>query len=363
MGMTLPRIESRALKYGYANSRVKAMKGLLLDQTTYDELIRVRTVDGMIELLQRTSYKGDFVGEGARTGSQTVEIASAKNFSKTAAKIARFTPSHDVPAVNALLRKWEILNMKTLIHAKMAGLAYRDVKPYLFDLGGIPEEEAERIMKAEGDELFNELKKTALGKDMLSVSTAAFSKHMRDVFNNALKNMNTFLQAESIIDAYTYLFMDKGLAEAGGREIEAIRKTMKKEIDAKNILIVERLKKHEFGKDEIKKYLIKGGTLRASFVERLIEAQDRQLTISLIKSRFRRLEVKENPRLVDLEMALEKALAAEKTAAFHRSILSVGVVLGFILLKETEMHNLRKIAKAKEFNIPEQEVRDMLVIV
>ena len=278
-------IQSRALKYGYANSRVKAMKGLLLDSGTYDEMIRVKTTDGMIELLQRTSYKGDFLGEGGDTGSQVVEIASAKNFSKTVRKILRFTPESDRPAVDALLRKWNILNMKTLIHAKQQGMSYREVKPYLFDIGGLSESDAERIMKAEGNELFNELKKTELGKEMLSVSTADFSKNMRDIFNNALKNMNTFLQAESIIDAYAYLFMDKGLSEVGGKEITSIRRIMKKEIDAKNILIVERLKKYQFGKEEIQKYLIRGGTLKPSFVEKLIDAPDRQLSLSLIKSR------------------------------------------------------------------------------
>ena len=317
----------------------------------------------MIELLQRTSYKDDF-GGGGYTGSQVIEIASARNFSRTVGKILSLAPKDDLPAVKALLRKWDLLNMKTLIHAKMQDVSYMDIKPYLFAVGGLPEEEWEGILKAEGDEFFAELKKTELGREMLSVSTAAFSKHMRTIFNNALKSMNMFVQAESILDAYTYLFMDKGLAEVGGKEIAAIRKILKNEIDAKNILIVERLKKHEFAKDEIEKYLIKGGTLKHSFIERLIEAPDRAAVIPLIKSRFRRLEIKEGvTSLTGLEMALEKALAAEKTAAFHRSLLSIGVVLGFILLKETEMHNLRKIAKAKEFNIPEEEVKEMLVVV
>ncbi len=363
MGIALPKIESRALKYGYSNSRVKAMKGLFIDPNTLDELLRVRTVDGMIELLQRTSYKEDFAGEGGYTGSQVIEIASARNFSRTVGKILRLAPKEDLPAVRALLRKWDILNMKTIIHAKMQGVGYRELKPYLFAVGGLPESECEQIMKAEGEELFNELKKTELGREMLSVSTAAFSRHMREIFNNALKNMNTFVQVESILDAYTYLFMDKGLTEVGGREIEAIRKILRKEIDAKNILIVERLKRYNFEKGEIEKYLIKGGTLKPSFIERLADAQDTQAVVPLIKSRFRKLEIKEGGMsLVDLETALEKALAAEKTAAFHRSLLSIGVVLGFILLKETEMHNIRKIAKAKEFNIPEDEVRNMLVV-
>ncbi len=362
--MRAPKIESRALKYGYSNARIKVMKALLIDQSTRDELIRVRTVDGMIELLQRTSYKDDFTGEGGYTGSQIIEIASARNFSRTVGKILRLAPKEDLPAVKALLRKWDILNMKTLIHAKIAGLGYRDIKPYIINTGGLPESEAERIMKADGDELFNELKKTEVGREMLSVSTAAFSKNMRRIFNNALKNMNMFVQAESILDAYTYLFMDKGLAQVGGKEINYIRKILKKEIDARNILIVERLKRHKFGKDEIHKYLIKGGTLRPSFIERLIEASDTQAVIPLIKSRFSKLEMKEGKTsLTDLEIALEKALAAEKLAAFHRSLLSIGVVLGFILLKEEEMNNLRKIAKAKEFNIPEEEVKEMLVVV
>jgi len=360
----LPKLESRALKYGYSNARIKVMKALLLDPTTLDELIRIRTVDGMTELLQRSTYKDDFTGEVGYTGSQTIEIASARNFSRTVGKILRLAPKEDLPAVKALLRKWDILNMKTLIHAKMQGVSYKDVKPYLFSVGGLPEGECEQIMKAEGDELFNELKKTELGKEMLSVSTAAFSKHMRMIFNNALKNMNTFVQLESIIDAYTYLFMEKGLAQVGGKEITAIRKILKNEIDAKNILIVERLKKYNFSKDEIEKYLIKGGALRPSFIERLIEAQDMQATMRLIKSKFGKLEIREGElSLVDLEIALEKALAAEKVAAFHRSLLSVGVVLGFILLKEAEMHDLRRIAKAKEFGVPEEEVREMLVTV
>ncbi|NYZ76919.1 V-type ATPase subunit [Candidatus Micrarchaeota archaeon] len=364
MALPIPKIESRALKYGYASARVNSMKGALIDEGSFDEMIRVRTVDGMMELLQRTTYKNDFADAGGHTGSQVLEIASARNFSRTVAKILRLAPRGDVPAVKALLRKWDLLNMKMLIHARMEGLGYLDIKQYLFNVGGITPEECERIMKTEGDELFNELKKTQLGREMLSLSTAAFSKNMRDIFNNALKNMNTFVQLESILDAYTYLFMDKGLVQVGGKDIEAIRRVLRMEIDAKNILIIERLKKHGFTKDEIPKYLIKGGTLRKSFIDKLMETSDTQALLSLIRSRFGKLEMKEGEvSLTNLEIALEKALAAEKTAAFHRSILSLGVVLGFVLIKEEEMNNLRKIAKAKEFNIPEPEVREMLVIV
>jgi V/A-type H+-transporting ATPase subunit C len=70
-----------------------------------------------------------------------------------------------------------------------------------------------------------------------------------------------------------------------------------------------------------------------------------------------------DPKLTDLEIALEKSIAAQRLLAFHRSTLSVGVIIGFLLLKEEEMSNLRKIAKSKEFHVPEAEVRKMLVVV
>jgi len=57
MSITLPRIESKALKYGYSSARVKAMKGLLIKQTTLEEMIKVGSVEGMVEILQRTGYK------------------------------------------------------------------------------------------------------------------------------------------------------------------------------------------------------------------------------------------------------------------------------------------------------------------
>jgi V/A-type H+-transporting ATPase subunit C len=359
---SIPDIESKAMKYGYSNARVRAMKSTLLKEQEYDEMVKVKTISAMMELLQRTAYKKDFEGISGYPTSDLLEIAIAKNFSRTVAKLIRFTPKSDLAAVNALLRRWGLLNIKTILHAKAAGAKYERIKPYLFAVGGLSEDDIERLARSDADSVFLEIKKTKLGRDMLSVSTAAFSRHMREVFNNAMKNMDTFIQLESIVDAYTYMLMDKGLSEVGGAEIHAIRKALKNEIDAKNILIVERLKQHGFQKAELEKYLIKGGMLRSGFMEKLAEAKDRKSALSLIKTKFHALEVNDEYSLSDLEIAFEKVLAVEKLVSFHMSILSLGVVLGFILVKEEEMHNLRKIAKAKEFNIPEDEVKKMLVV-
>lgn len=357
------KIESRALKYGYSNARVRAMKGLLIREQDLDEMVRLNSVSAMLELLRRTPYKQDVDSISGFYGSDAIEVAAARNFSRIVAKILSFTPKEDLPALRAFLKKWDLLNIKQIIHAKKAGIPPERIRSHLFSVGGLSDDELDRLVRADGDQLFAELKKTTIGKEMLSITSSAFSKHMRDVFNNALKDMNTFLQVESILDAYLYLFMDSGLASIKSKEIDGIRLLLKKEIDAKNLMIIERLKARGFQKSEIEKYLIRGGTLKKSIIEKLCESKERQPTIAIIKSKFRGVELSENYSLPQLEIALEKELALEKHALFARSMLSIGVIMGFLLLKEEEINNLRKIAKAKEFSISEDEVRKMLVIV
>jgi V/A-type H+-transporting ATPase subunit C len=248
------------------------------------------------------------------------------------------------------------------MHAKRVRKSYEDVRPYLFEVGGLDEDDFRRIMKADESSLMRELRRTDLGQKMLSITTGQLSRRMKEVFTSALRNLDTFLQMETIIDAYIYMFMDHALSDVGGREVAAIREILKKEIDAKNIMIIERLKKHGVPKEKIADSLIKGGTLSDALVSKLMDAKDLQAVIGLVKPKFHGLEPK-GATLASLEIAFEKAIAAQKLLAFNRAMLSVGVIIGFLLLKEEEMNNLRKIAKGKEFNIPEAEVREMLVIV
>lgn len=362
--MGLP-ISSRALKYGYSNARVKAMKGLLLKMSFLEELIRVGTIGAMVELLQRTHYKEDLVSMSMDySGSTLVEFAAGKNFAKLVQKVKKFTPEDDLPAVNALLRKWDILNLVTLINGRRLGQSYEEIKPYLLPIGDLTESDFQRIAKASERLLFEEIKHTSLGAEMLSSSTAVFNKQMWDTFRNSLKNMNQFLQLETILEGYTYLFMQKGLSQVKSKDIKRISRLLIREMDAKNVILIERLKKHGVNKDKIKTYLIPGGSFSDALLDRLVESKDIQATTSIVRSKFGKLELREGQvSLIDLEIALEKANAAYKSLAFHRSILSIGVVLGILLLKEQELYNLRKIARAKEFNIPEAEVRDMLVVV
>ena len=79
-------LQTRASKYGYSNARVFGMAGLLLTSQDIDELIRVKSAAGMLELLQRTGYKDDVKGL-AYEDPQSIYIGSVRHFSRIVSKV------------------------------------------------------------------------------------------------------------------------------------------------------------------------------------------------------------------------------------------------------------------------------------
>ncbi|MBI5046210.1 V-type ATPase subunit [Candidatus Micrarchaeota archaeon] len=330
------------------------MKGNLLGSGFLNDLIKVSSVDGVAEMLQRTNYKND-LSQAAATyqGSQMLELACGKNFVRTIDQLTKFIPKSDRPAVEALLLKWDLMNLRIIMRAKKFNQEYDAVKPSLFFVGGLSEDDCKRILKADDKNFVKELKKTRIGTKLAS----------EPVFYQLFSSPSSFIANEPTVDRYSYQLVQKALQNAGAADLSAIAEVLRKEVDAKNLLIIERLKKQKVDKSKIVQKLILGGTLNDQTIKKLIDAKDFSFLNSIIKSKFGSLSVKENLSLSELEVTLEKALAIKKSRAFHRAMLSVGVIIGFVLLKEEEINNIRKISKAKEFGISEADVRDMLVIV
>ncbi|MFN7990809.1 MAG: V-type ATPase subunit [Candidatus Micrarchaeia archaeon] len=356
----LPRLESRSLKYGYSNARVKAMKGSLIKSGYLEEMVKVGSVEAMVELLQRSGYKNDLSGASVQYGgSALIEAAASKNFSRTVRKLIKISPKSDRSALEALLIRYDLMNLKTLMHARRVKKGFEDVRPNLIEVGGMSEDDFKRILKADDRDVVREVRKTGFGRTLLSSGT----EEVRQSMAKALSSIDMFTKMESGIDSYIYLLMDHVLAKVPAKEASYIRGILRNEIDARNILIIERLKKHNSGKEKIRSSLIKGGTIKDQMVERMIEAKDIAAVLQLSRSRFHHLDLKEIKSLSELEINLEKSIAAEKAFAFSRAVLSAGVIIGFLLLKEEEVNNLRKIAKGKEFGLSEAEIRAMLVVV
>ncbi len=348
---------SRAAKYGYSNARVSAMKSLLLKKEFLSELARVRSVDAVIEQLERTYYKDDLVKLSIHYhGSELVQIASAFHFAEVVNKLERITPDSDRKAFNVMLTKWDIVNAKTILNARRIGRKYEDVAPFLIPIGSFSEQEVKGLLEGGGESVFLKFAKTHLGKRITS-SRVVSSTELEKMFINLGAEEAT--RIEAVLDAFYYSLYST-TERLSSPELAPIARVFRKEIDLRNLSIIARLKHHGITDEkEISKYFIKGGVRKFPAFAPVLAAKGDEETLKAASKMFGLKSVPQT--LSDFEIMLNGTLAQARLDAFYRSVLSVGTILGFLFLKEEEINNIRKIAVGKEFGLPDEKITGTLV--
>ncbi|MDD5023112.1 MAG: V-type ATPase subunit [Candidatus ainarchaeum sp.] len=351
--------------YGYANARVHGMKGLLLNKETYLELANLKSVVAMAELLQKTHYKKSVLDSSAYyDGIQLIDCASGDHYSTIVKKIKKIAPNEDKPVIDALLMKWDVINLKIVLQSRKITSNFSEVKPKLIAVGSLDLTALESIYKVEEKELLNEIKKTQFGRDLLSQSSKQLGSESWNRFKKAMSVTDIFSEIRVMLDTYSYALMEYYLRPfIHDKYVKALYKLLSEEITTRNILIIERLKQSGI-KDEktISTYLLKGGLMDKIMISNIVKSDNLANLFPLIKRLFPSLKQEKVKDLVTLETELTRARSFERIKFFHKSILSIGNLLGFILLKEEEMNNLRKLALSKEFEIAPKEVIETLLI-
>ncbi|MFP3950213.1 MAG: V-type ATPase subunit [Candidatus Micrarchaeia archaeon] len=358
---------NRQLTYGYAATRVRARKALLLQKSFYEDLLNQRTFDGMIGMLERTYYKKVLTGGVLQDyftpgqGSRFIEMAAEIHYKDVVNKVRSFTPEDGLPVLNMLMRKWDILNLRTIISSRRMGKRWDDIYPYLVSAGELSISELKRIAESDPEKLYVRIRATPVGRQILSQSSKGLrGTELEQMFIKAVKNTEVLNQLQIILDASYYNYLE-GSIVSSDRDIVWIKNIVSKEIDLRNIINVLRLKEH--GVKEVSKiepHLIKGGRARAGYIEELIKTGSYKDVVQLIRPLFK-LEKEEYGSLAELETAMQQQLAKERVRIFYRNPVSIATIVGFLLIKEEEMNNLRKIVRGKDYHLSPEEIKPMLV--
>lgn len=348
--------------WGYTNARIRGMKGTILDPNILDEMVKVKSVPALVELLSHTPYKESIAKVTSQdVGNHLIEQATQLHFSTTVKKIKKTLPKSGIKPLNALLERFDILNLKAIIGGRNSKKQYAEIRGNIYPLGLLSESDCQMLYDVSDSLFLSTFKSTEFGKLLFDgrILSEAHKRVLQQAFRNPAQRYESFM----ILDAYAYELFDISLKSSPNKDTNSIRKLLKREVDAKNIVMIERLKRLNFTPQRIQQYLISGGTIGLSQFLRIINTQDPKEVRKFLSSRFRDAVLSENLDLVELEVSLERALAKEKTSLFARSMFSIGVALGFLLLKEQEVFNIHKILKGKEFGLSEKDVKDMLVVV
>ena len=365
----------RHLVYGYSNARVRAMRPHLLSRRQAEDILKVKTNAAVAEYLSRTIYKGDFAGMPAKISeSERVELAVSRNFARTAQKLLRITPAQSKAALTAFLFRYDAHNLRTILLSRKLGKPHDAAKNLIMAAGSMSQKEIDAILSAKSsEEQYEAIRSTAFGAGLLrskALKAPIFSNMRTALYSPTQEQLEALLSA---IDSHYYGLAAGGILP-GEKDADAILKLIESEADAKNIITAMRLKKSGADKHAIMKNMVKGGGMSKSQLGSMAGAKGISEIAALASSFFisatgkgefaaAEKRFKEDGQLSHFEVAFEHSIARRSLHALRRSIMSIGAIVGFLLLKEEEMNNIRKIVRGKELGLPMERIAEMLVLV
>ncbi len=323
------------LEYGYASTRVKAMEARLLSRKQMADLYGVSSLPEMTVMLQETSYKDALVRASQKyEGIELLLVGLQDVWLDTLRTVERIIPPRAIPALDVLLREWEVQDVKTICAKKALG------QPVGMDELTVATDSGRKLC-----ERLIEQKDWAGLVNVLKLS---------DYYGDAVRAderivaQQDFRRLSQALDrAYAQQISDviKGKAHPNTRALLRLRQEFVQS------MIVLRLKAYA-SKDQIEAELFGTPSPR---VQALVNASSLDEAIALLELPDEVMAAyKAKPSLSTIELGLEKKFIQAVLKKFRASVLNFGVIIGYLYLKSAEIANLKRLALGKYFGVEEQ---------
>lgn len=345
--LRLPKF-GQPVKYAYITGRVRAMKTKLVPSEMYPRMLAM-DVSEIARYLEETQYK-DEIDALAKdySGSELVEHATFANLAKTYRKLLEVSIDEPQFLILEYLRRWDIWNIKTLLRGKFYGAKDAEIMKYIVPAG----------------ELSPEFLQELAGKETVQEVISAFegTDYAPALINYDGKNLAPL---ENALDKLYYFRMERAvggtLSVGGGLLLKYVRR----EIDIRNLITLFRMNKAGIDAAIIQENLIPGGKLYDELT-RLAGQPFPEFLRSLegypFWSSISDIATPEVDAISRIEARLKAYLVRYAWALSNYHPLSILPVLGYIVSKETEVSNIRKIVRGKESGLPSDLIEEQVVV-
>lgn len=337
--------------YTYPNSRVRAKIGKIFKEKQLTELTETDNLQEFKNYLR--GYK-DFAG---LVDKYPIEQALDVNLAESYDLLDKIAPNDLKPTFDVMLHQWDIKNIKSILIAKEAELNEEETRELLVPYGSLKDDLSKLIEADSVQDLIVALEGTPYAK----------------VLEDALPDFNenkTLLTLESALDNYYYHRLLEKSANQTDENTRMLHSYVGTQVDIAAIKIILRAKADGLSYDQIKPYVIKRGyELRAWKLKEFMESEDMTSLLSSIESsEYGKVIIEAIPKynqegsITVFDEALDAYERKMADNMFKKRPFGVGPIIGFLYKKETEIKNLKIIARSKKgLAIPSSEIKEMLL--
>lgn len=345
--LRLPKF-GQPVKYAYITGRVRAMKTKLIPAEMYPRMQSMEASE-IARYLEETQYKDEIdTLSKDYSGTELIEHATFANLAKTYRKLLDVSIDEPQFLILEYLRRWDIWNIKTVLRGKFYGATDAEIMKYLVPAGELDAEFLDGLTK----------------KGTVQEVIAAFegTDYASALAQYDGKNLGSL---ENALDKLYYFRMERAvggtLSVGGGLLLKYVRR----EIDIRNLITLFRMNKAGVDAAIIQENLIPGGKLHEE-LSRMAGQPFGEFLRGLegypFWSSISDIATADLDAISRIEARLRAYLVRYAWALSNYHPLSILPVLGYMVSKDTEVSNIRKIVRGKEAGLPAELIEEQVVV-
>ncbi|RJQ31335.1 MAG: ATP synthase A1 subunit C [Actinobacteria bacterium] len=351
--------------YGYANTRVRAMKSTLFTASFIEQLLSAPDLNQFLTLLRKTPYQKDVEkGMVKYPGVLGVEEGLKTNMVNTFRHIMTYSENNKQGErlIQVILSRWDIHNLKTIFRGLHADVPKDEVVEQLVPAGELDEAHLHELAQ-QGDV------KSCI--DLLAMWKVPYSEPLNEGYHEYIETRH-LANFELVLDRFYYLY---ALKKSRGRTLNhrLVQTIIKREVDLTNVMTLLRFSRETLDKEEFdpEPYFINGGLeitkekfleyFALNEVEDIVNALENTLYYPVLKAGLKHFYVLGT--VSALERKIEEYIIQKTVALFKADPLGIAIITAYIWAKFNETVNLRIIARGKDVGMPQDQIKEALVLV
>ena len=337
----------------YFNARVRGMRGLLFRREEYEPLMRLSSIDALLERLKATRY-GPHIEAALSRRPEPSEALSAALVTELAASLSmlwKSAPEGARPLLKAMYTHWEIFDLKVLLRGIARGVRREEMKASLIPAGEFDAASLDALLTSKDiPDLISFLE--TWGSPYAGVLKPGLIEYKRS---------GRIIEMELRADLATNsLLIDALSASSTGASI--MREWLGRKADFQNALTLFKISGEGYSANAASGFFMEGGfgLTRERFI-RLFGLKDKEELFNALGAAgtgaMKKALALSGGDTMLMEEAVEDAMKEHFRTLSIIDPLSIALAASFIYMKIREMKNLRLIGRGLAFGVPLDELR------
>ncbi len=339
-------------KYAYPNAKVRALKGRLLPEETFRGLLHCERFEEVLNVLHSTHYS-DALSElpGTEISGSQLNTVLYRSLFQDYEKTIRALDRSLQPFFILFYQKYELTNLKTILRGIFSRAAPEDVQVLLLPSGRYTLFSKDALLS------FRNV------QDVITHLQGSFFEYPLNRALHRVEEEQEIFPLEMALDLHYYHTLWDAMKQLPSAEQKIIRKLLGIWLDILNLSWIARFKEeYHFSPEEILNYTIHhGANFKLKDRRQLSEAKNADAILEFLQTTVYGKGLPKQLELSTLHILLSRYLIAQLRTYFSGNPFQVGVILGYLWLKEFEIFDIISIAEAKKYGLSLEESQQYVI--